>query len=140
MCKETTTHCDSLSSTSTAGFDPELALAWRSTNFALQKAIEVLDHVLAQFQSTYDMCMAVCDGGMVSLCQVCSPLIVLVIVTENDVFPIMLAIDISKHLHAEIVDDQDGNATAEQDNAIYENVITIHGNIINKTLNPFTPR
>ena len=84
--------------------------------------------------------MAVCDGGMVSLCQVCSPLIVLVIVTENDVFPIMLAIDISKHLHAEIVDDQDGNATAEQDNAIYENVITIHGNIINKTLNPFTPR
>jgi hypothetical protein len=115
---------------STAGFDPEGALAWRSTNFALRKALEVFEHFQAQSESAYDMCMAVCDGGTVSLCQVCLPLIVPVIITESAKFALVLAMDISEHLYAEIVDGQDGDAAAEQDTAIYENVITIHHNII----------
>ncbi len=45
-------------------------------------------------------------------------------------FALVLAMDISEHLYAEIVDGQDGDAAAEQDTAVYENVITIHHNII----------
>jgi hypothetical protein len=45
-------------------------------------------------------------------------------------FALSLTKDISEHLYGEIVDGQDGDAAAEQDTAVYKNVITIHGNII----------
>ncbi len=115
---------------SIVGFDPEAALAWRSTNYALQKSIEVLGHVQAQFQSAYDACMSSCDTGAVAVCQPCSIPVIFETVTENVIFALTLAMDISEHLYGEIVDGQDGDAAAEQDAAVYENVITTHGNIL----------
>ncbi len=115
---------------SIVGFDPEGALAWRSTNYALQKAIELFEHVQSVFQSAYDACMSSCDTGLVTVCQVCSIPVIFETVTENAIFALTLAMDISEHLYGEIVDGQDGDAAAEQDAAVYENVITIHGNIL----------
>jgi len=115
---------------STAGFDPEGALAWRNTNFALQKSIEVFESVVGLTKSAYDMCMANCDAGIATVCPVCSVPVVLDIITETLKFAAVLALDISEHVYAEIVDGQDGDAAAEQDSAVYENVITIHGNVI----------
>ena len=115
---------------STAGFDPDGALAWRSTNYALGKSIEVFEHVQGLFQSAYDACMANCDAGVVTVCPVCNLPVVFDIVTENAIFAVVLALDISEHVYGEIVDGQDGDAAAEQDSAVYENVITIHGNVI----------
>jgi hypothetical protein len=105
-------------------------LAWRSTNFALRKTIEVFEHVQEAFQSAYDSCMSSCDTGLVTVCQVCSIPVIFEVVTENAAFALLLAMDVSEHLYGEIVDGQDGDAAAEQDTAVYENVITIHGNIL----------
>jgi hypothetical protein len=127
----TTTHFHSIPSIVFPGeFDPERALAWRNTNFALHKAIEVFDHIRAQFQSAYDTCMASCDAGMFTICPVCTLPVVFTIFTESAAFALMLAMDISEHVYAEIVDDQDDAAKDERPSAIYENVITIHGNIL----------
>ena len=115
---------------STAGFDPEGALAWRSTNYALGKSIEVFEHVQGLFESAYDICMAACIIPVTPVCPVCVPFGFLGSITENAIFAVVLALDISEHLYAEIVDGQDGDAAAEQDSAVYENVITIHGNVI----------
>ena len=115
---------------STAGFDPEGALAWRSTNFALRKSIEVFLHVEGLTGSAYDLCMAASTVAIVSSCPVCIPHAVIDIISETLKFAAVLALDISEHLYAEIVDGQDGDAAAEQDAAVYENVITIHGNVI----------
>jgi hypothetical protein len=115
---------------STAGFNPEGALAWRNTNYALSKSIEVFEHVKGLLESAYDTCMANCDAGIVTVCPVCSLIVVFDIITENLIFAAVQALDISEHLYAEIVDSQDGDAAAEQDSAVYENVITTHGNVI----------
>ena len=115
---------------STAGFDPEGALAWRSTNFALGKSIEVFEHVQGLFESAYDICMAACIIPVTPVCPVCVPFGFLESITENAIFAVVLALDISEHVYGEIVDGQDGDAAAEQDSAVYENVITIHGNVI----------
>ena len=115
---------------STAGFDPEGALAWRSTNFALGKSIEVFEHVQGLFESAYDICMAACIIPVTPVCPVCVPFGFLESITENAIFAVVLALDISEHVYAEIVDSQDGDAAAEQDSAVYENVIAIHGNVI----------
>ena len=115
---------------STAGFNPDGALAWRSTNYALGKSTEVFEHVQGLFQSAYDTCMATCDAGVVTVCPVCSLPVVFDIVTENAIFAVVLALDISGHVYAEIVDSQDGDAAAEHDSAVCENVITIHHNVI----------
>jgi hypothetical protein len=45
-------------------------------------------------------------------------------------FACQLALDISEHVYAEIVDEQDDDAAKDQAAAVYENVITIHGNVI----------
>jgi hypothetical protein len=74
--------------------------------------------------------MTLCDTGLVAVCQPCSIPVLFDIVSENAMFALVLAMDISEHLYAEIVDGQDGDAAAEQDTAVYENVITIHHNII----------
>jgi hypothetical protein len=115
---------------STAGFDPEGALAWRSTNYALGKSIEVFEHVQGLLESLNDVCMSLCTVALVSSCPVCVPFGFLGSITENAIFAVVLALDISEHVYAEIVDGQDGDAAAEQDSAVYENVITIHGNVI----------
>jgi len=114
---------------STAGFDPEGALAWRSTNFALRKSIEVFLHVEGLTGSAYDLCMAASTVA-IPVCAVCIPFTVVDIITETAKFAILLALDISELLYAEIVDGQDGDAASEQDSAVYENVITTHGNVI----------
>ena len=115
---------------STAGFDPEGALAWRSTNFALRKSIEVFEHVEGLTESAYDVCMAASTVALISSCPACIPVTAVEIITETAKFAALLALDISEHVYAEIVDSQDGDAAAEQDSAVYENVITIHGNVI----------
>jgi hypothetical protein len=74
--------------------------------------------------------MANCDVGVVTVCPVCSVPVVLGIITETLKFAAKLALDISEHVYAEIVDSQDDDAAAELDSAVYENVITIHGNVI----------
>ena len=114
---------------STAGFDPEGALAWRNTNYAFAKSIEVFEHVKGLFESAYDTCMAACTVA-IPVCPVCSLPVVFDIITENLIFAAVLALDISEHLYAEIVDGQDGDAASEQDSAVYQNVITTHGNVI----------
>ena len=115
---------------SIVGFDPESALAWRSTNYALQKAIETFYHVQEAFQSAYDSCMAVCDIGFFNLCQACTLPVIFDTIAMHAAFALSLAKDISEHLYGEIVDGQDGDAAAEQNTAVYMNVITIHGNIL----------
>ena len=115
---------------STAGFDPEGALAWRNTNFALRKSIEVFEHVEGLTESAYDVCMAASTVALISSCPVCIPHAVIDIITETLKFAAVLALDISEHVYAEIVDGQDDDAAEEQDAAVYENVITIHGNVI----------
>lgn len=114
---------------STAKFDPERASAWRSTNFALRKSIEIFQHIGGLCGSAYDLCMAACTVA-IPICPVCLPLTAVDIITETIKFAAVLALDISELLYAEIVDGQDDDAASEQDSAVYENVITIHGNVI----------
>jgi hypothetical protein len=113
-----------------AAFDPDQATAWRSLNFALQKSIEVFEHVRAQFEAAYDACMTFCDTGLVAVCQVCSIPVLFDIVSENAMFALTLAVDISEHTYAEIVDGHYGDSASEKAAAAYENVITIHRNIL----------
>jgi hypothetical protein len=115
---------------STAGFDPERALAWRNTNYALGKSIEVFEHVRAQMEGGYDVCMAVCIIPVTPLCAHCVVPSILESIMESLLFALALALDVSEHVYAEIVKDQDDAAKDEIPSAIYENVITIHGNII----------
>jgi hypothetical protein len=74
--------------------------------------------------------MSLCTVALVSSCPVCVPFGFFGTITENAIFAVVLALDISEHVYAEIVVGQDGDAAAEQDSAVYENVITIHGNVI----------
>jgi hypothetical protein len=74
--------------------------------------------------------MSLCDGGLATTCYVCVPFMIVGVITESATFGIQLALDISDNMYAEIVDGTDGDAAAEQDAAVYENVITIHGNVI----------
>jgi hypothetical protein len=115
---------------STAEFDPTQALAWRSANFALRKSIEVFENVQGLFGTSNEICMALSTVALISSCPVCIPFGTGGAITETAKFALVLAIDISEHVYAEIVDGQDGDAAAEQDSAVYENVITIHGNVI----------
>ncbi len=115
---------------STAEVDLEAALAWRNTNFASRKSVEVLGHVQSGYQSAYDTCMSLCDGGMFTICQPCSLPIVFKVITGNVIFALNLAIDISEHLYAEMMDGTVGDVESERITATYENVISIHGNIL----------
>jgi hypothetical protein len=115
---------------SIVGFDPEKALAWRNANFALHKSIEILEHVRAQMEGSYDLCMALCIIPVTPFCPTCVVPSTFESIAESLLFGLTLAMDISEHLYAEIVDGQDGDAAAEQNTAVYENVITIHGNIL----------
>jgi hypothetical protein len=54
------------------GFAPEGALAWRTANYALAKLIEIFTHVQSQLKSAYETCMGNCDGGVATVCPVCS--------------------------------------------------------------------
>ncbi len=81
-------------------------------------------------QLAYEACMATCDTGTVAVCQPCVIPSVLKGIALNAMFALTLATDLSAYLYAEIVDAQDGDAAAEQDTAVYKNVITNHGNII----------
>ncbi len=114
---------------STAGFNPEGALAWRSKNHALGKSIEGLSFARSLLQTGYDSCMAVCDAGMATVCPICVYFMIVGVITESATFSVVLALDMSEHVYAEIVDGQDGDAAAEQDSAVYKNVITIHKNV-----------
>ena len=115
---------------STAEFDPTRALAWRNANFALRKSIEVFEHVLGLFTTSNEICMAVTTVAIISSCPVCITFGIGGAITETAKFAIVLAIDISEQVYKETVDSQDGDAAADQDSAVYENVITIHGNVI----------
>ena len=110
---------------STAGFDPVQALAWRSHHFALQKSIESLSFVRSLLQTTYDLCMTHC----VAPCGYCLIPMVLGLFTETATFALVLVMAISEHLYAEIVDGKDGDAAAEQDAAVYKNMIITHSNL-----------
>jgi hypothetical protein len=49
---------------------------------------------------------------------------------ETGIYITQLATDISEQVYAEIVDEQDSDTKKEQDSAVYQNVITTHGNVI----------
>jgi hypothetical protein len=115
---------------STAEIDLEAASAWRNTNFALRKSIEVLGHVQSGYQSTYDTCMAGCDGGMFTICPVCTLPVIFKTITGDVIFALNLAMDISEHLYTEMLDGTVGDVESERITATYENVISIHGNIL----------
>jgi hypothetical protein len=115
---------------STAEFDPTRALAWRSANFALRKSIEALRNVEVLFETSNEICMALSTVAIVSFCPVCLIFGIGKSITEVAKFALVLAIDISEQVYKETVDSQDGDAAANQDSAVYENVITIHGNVI----------
>jgi hypothetical protein len=74
--------------------------------------------------------MAASTVAIVSSCPVCIPHAVIDIFTETAKFAAKLALDISEQVYAEIVDSQDDEAAAEQDSAVYQNVISMHGNAI----------
>jgi hypothetical protein len=105
-----------------------MASAWRSTNFALQKAIETLQFTAALLSKGEFMCTAAVPAPLAVSCA--APIAALSMTTEIGIFITQLASDISEQVYAEIVDGQDGDAAAEQDSAVYQNVITTHGNVI----------
>ena len=105
-------------------------MAWRSKNHALGKSIESLSFIRALLQTAYDTCMSLCDAGIVTTCFSCAPLMLVGVISESATFACQLTLDMSDHVYAEIVDSKDGDAAAEQDAAVYENVITTHGNVI----------
>jgi hypothetical protein len=113
-----------------AAFDPDQATAWRSLNFALQKSLEVLAHVQAGAEKHYDLCMSLCDFGISNICPTCTVPTVLGFITGNVAFALTLAVDISEHTYGEIVDGHYGDSASEKAAAAYENVITIHRNIL----------
>ncbi len=78
----------------------------------------------------YDICMAVCIIPVTPLCAHCVVPSILESIMESLLFALVLAVDVSEHVYAEIVDDQDDAAKDELHSAVYENAITIHGNII----------
>jgi hypothetical protein len=73
--------------------------------------------------------MTFCDGGTATTCSICALFMFAGVITESAAFVIQLALDISDNVYAEIVDGRDGDAAAEQDAAVYKNVIANHGNI-----------
>jgi hypothetical protein len=115
---------------STAEFDPTQALIWRSANFALRKSIEVLRNVQVLFEVSNEICMASTTVAVISSCPVCMIFGIGKAIIENAKFALELAIDISEQVYKETVDSQDGDAAADQDSAVYENVITMFGNVI----------
>jgi hypothetical protein len=78
----------------------------------------------------YDVCMALCIISVGSFCAPCVVPSISESIMESLLFTLVLAVDVSEHVYAEIVDDQDDAAKDELHSAVYENVITIHGNII----------
>jgi hypothetical protein len=78
-------------------------------------------------QITYDLCTTNC---VAPVCTWCSYPVLFGIVTDTVKFALGLVMAISEHLYAEIVDGKDGDAAAEQDAAVYKNVLTIHKNVI----------
>ncbi len=96
----------------------------------MAKVQTAFEQIASAFGNAFDVCMTLCDGGVVSVCQVCGPIMALKVITEYSTFEFTKAIDLSEHLYTEIVDKQDDDAAEEQVSAIYQNVITIHGNII----------
>ena len=105
-------------------------MAWRTLNFGLQKAVEILEGILPQFDNAYKFCRSHCVFGMINICQVCSIIVTINSIADAAVVPLTFALSLSELLYGEIVDGQDDAAAAEQDSAVYENVITIHGNVI----------
>ena len=117
-----------LSTAVKAEFDPVKASAWRSTNFALRKVIETLQFVVALLSKGEFMCTASVLAPLAVSCA--APIAALSMTAETGIYITQLAIDISEQVYAEIVDGQDGDAASEQDSAVYQNVITTHGNVI----------
>ncbi len=111
-------------------FDQDQATAWRTLNFALHKSLEVLAHIQAGAEGTYDLCMSLCDFGMTTICATCVVPTVFGIITGDVAFALTLAVDISEHTYSEIVDGHFGDSESMKAAAVYENVITIHRNIL----------
>ena len=114
----------------TAKFDEKGALAWRSKNFAVRKAINKAGYYQGNAEVAYEICMTTCDLGMASFCQFCAVPMILKILLMAVILAMTLAVDISEHLYAEIVDNQDADAVEEIGSVVYQNVKTIHGNIM----------
>jgi hypothetical protein len=115
---------------STGEVNLEGALAWRSANFALKKSIEIFEHVRAQMEGGYDICMAVCIIPIAPFCPTCVVPSILESIMESLLFALALAMDISEYLYAELMDGSVGDVESERITATYENAITIHGNIL----------
>ncbi len=112
---------------STAEFDPVGALAWRSSNLALRKIIETFQFAAALLSKGEFMCTAAVPAPFAVSCA--APIAALSTKTEIAIFVVVLALDISEQVYAEIVDEHDDDAAKDQAAAVYENVITIHGNV-----------
>lgn len=115
---------------STVGFDQEKASAWRSKTYGLKKAKAASEQITSLFGNAFDTCMALSDYRVVSATPICAGIMALKVFMELITVEFDKEIDLSEHLYTEIVDKQDDDAKDEQHSAIYDNVITIHGNIL----------
>jgi hypothetical protein len=94
----------------------------------LRKIIETFQFVAALLSKGEFMCTAAVPAPLAVSCA--APIAALSTTTEIAIFAAVLALDISEQVYAEIVDGQDGDASAEQESAVYQNAITTHGNVI----------
>lgn len=113
----------------TAKFDETRALNWRSINFGVRKGVEIAGYTQDNAETAYELCMASCNIP-ISFCPICTVTTFYKIIIMVSILAMTLAVDISEHLYAEIVDNQDADAVEEIGSVVYQNVKTIHGNII----------
>jgi hypothetical protein len=111
-------------------FDATQAKAWRDSNYKLMKSITSLGIVAETIGGIYDTCMAASDLGFISVTPTCIVPSVLATVTKIAISAVESALGNSEQTYAEIVDSQDGDFAAEQEAAVYQNVVVIHGNVI----------
>lgn len=106
-----------------------LTIAWRNTNFAVSKAIEIADFTIDQFEAAQILCTIAISfvPGTSGPCQI--PAHVGRLIFEILFLTLSLAIDVSEKIYSEIVDGQNGNFEDDRQQSIYENVITNHANI-----------
>jgi hypothetical protein len=111
-------------------FDATGAKVWRSTNFALTKAIDIFNFIYEKVQTAKDLCIVGVSmfAGTAAPCVV--PLSAVTLTISISRFVLVQAVSISERIYDEIVVnkvnfDYDTDVTM----SMYENIITSFGNI-----------
>eukprot|EP00979_Chaetoceros_neogracilis_P006713 scaffold1372_cov289-Chaetoceros_neogracile.AAC.17 len=113
------------------GFETAAATAWRSTNYALSKVVEIAEFVNTAVKTTSLACEALPSDALTVAAKASCILTVVVVksISDNLFFVAKLALSISERLYSEIVNPKNAAKVSAERNAIYENVITNHKNI-----------